>query len=363
MNYQDKFFNTQSADKTFSFKGKFFSECVARYPKILYTPDRTLAKINAENFYPENKKNIFSLRVDVDEFEEKDFLQYIRILEPFKKYVTLFCCVAAFEKKEYLLKELKSMGFDVQSHGFYHHVYNDYENNYNNILKAKNFFDKTGINTTGFAAPMGKYNENLMLALEDLGFLYSSDFSFDYLNFPHYPKLKNRFSKILQIPIFPICPERLLLSGFELDEIIAYYDEILKSLADTNIPIIIYSHTDIRYPGVKDFLKQFLAKISRSDKLYKCNISDFASWCLRREDRDFSGVTGILNKNIAAGFLKIPDSSLLGCVGKTSLSKLIKKAIKNAIDFETVTPESEIKGNKIKKQIKLFVRKIKGDNL
>ncbi len=159
---------------------------------------------------------------------------------------------------------------------------------------------------------MGKYNESLMLALEDLGFLYSSDFSFDYLNFPHYPKLKNRFSKILQIPIFPICPELLLMSGLNLDDITSYYDKVVAELINANIPVIIYNHTDIRYPQVKGFLKQFLAKIAENDKLYKCNISDFASWCLKQEDRDFSGANGILNKSVAAGFLKIPDSSLLG---------------------------------------------------
>lgn len=395
MNYQDKFLNTQSVDKTFSFKDKIFSEHVAKYPKILYPvrkypaayrrvipnltnaepnapcdfsngiypPDYASSELNTDNFYPENKKNIFSLRIDVDELEEKNFLQYIKILEPFKKYVTLFCCAAAFRRKEYLLKELKSANFDVQSHGFYHHVYNDYENNYSNILKAKDFFDKAGINTIGFAAPMGKYNESLMLALEALGYIYSSDFSFDYLNFPHYPKLKKRFSKILQVPIFPICPELLFAAGFNLGEVMAYYDKVLESLADTTIPVIIYNHTDIRYSQVKDFLKQFLSKISRSDKLYKCNTSDFALWCLRQEDRRFSGATGILNKKITAGFLKIPDSSLLGQPGKIRPSKMIKKAIKNAIDFETVTPDSEIKGSRIKKEIKLFIRKIKGENL
>ena len=361
MKYKDKFLNTQSVDKIFSFRGKIFNECVARYPKMLYAPDFVRSESNRGNFYPENKNNIFSLRIDVDEFEESDFRQYIKILEPFKKCVTLFCSVAAFKEKECLLKELKSAGFDVQSHGFYHHVYNDYENNFNNILKAKDFFEKTSINTIGFAAPMGKYNESLMVALEGLGFIYSSDFSFDYLNFPHYPKLKKRFSKILQVPILPVCPELLFSFGFNLEEVIAYYDEVVEKLTNTNIPVIIYNHTDIRYPQVKDFLKQFLSKIAENDKLYKCNISDFALWCLKQEDKSFSGSFGILNRKVASGFLEIPDNSLFGKPKKISPLKFAKKAIKNTIDFETITPASEIKGNKIKKRLKLFVRRIKNE--
>jgi len=360
MNCNNKFFNTQSVDKSFSFKGKTFSERVARYPKVLYAKDLFPASQFSENLYPENKKNIFSLRIDVDEFEEKDFLEYISMLAPYRSFVTLFCCVSAFNKKEYLLNELKSRGFDIQAHGFYHHVYNDYESNYNNIFKAKDYFNKAGINTTGFAAPMGKYNESLMLALEKNGFIYSSDFSFDYLNFPHYPRLKGRFSKILQVPVFPICPELLLLSGFNLNEITSYYDGVVAELLNAYIPIIIYNHTDARYPQVKGFLKQFLAKIAENDKLYKCNMSNFALWCLEKEDKDFSKKTGILNKKATQVFFKIPDSSLLGMPKRQSLWKVIKTAIKNILDFETVTPESEIRGSKIKKTAKLFIRKIKG---
>lgn len=359
MNYQDKFFNTQSADKTFAFKDKIFSEKVAKYPKALYLPQSAQEKPDRENFYPENKTNIFSLRIDVDELEEKDFREYIKILEPYKKWVTLFCCVSAFDKKDYLLKEMALAGFDIQSHGFFHYVYNDYENNYNNILKAKDYFSKTGINTFGFAAPMGKYNESLMLALEELGFIYSSDFSFDYLNFPHYPRLRKGFSKILQVPIFPICPELLFSNGFSQDETANYYDWVMANLIDTKIPIIIYNHTDIRYPKVKQFLKQFLSKIAENDKLYKCTVSDFSLWCLKNEDKNFSRAAGVLNKKVERGFLKIPDSSLFGKLKKQSPVKLIKETVKNVIDFETITPQDEIKGNKIKKGVKLFVRKIK----
>ncbi|MFA5008034.1 MAG: polysaccharide deacetylase family protein [Candidatus Omnitrophota bacterium] len=359
MKYQRKFFNTQSVEKTFVFKDKIFSERVAKYPKAIYMPGCLLPEPNVGNFYPENKDNIFSLRIDVDALEENDFREYIKILEPYKKWVTLFCCVSAFAKKDYLLKEIALAGFDIQSHGFLHHAYNDYANNYNNISKAKDYFSKAGINTFGFAAPMGKYNESLMLALENLGYTYSSDFSFDYLNFPHYPKLKKRFSKILQVPIFPICPELLFLNDFKLEEVTAYYDSIVENLVDSRIPVITYNHTDARYPQIKDFLKQFLAKIAGNDKLYKCNVSDFSLWCLRGEDKSFSGSTGILNERVAAGFLKIPDSSLFGKPKKLCPAKRIKKAIENAIDFETITPPEEIKGSKIRKGVKLFIRKIK----
>jgi hypothetical protein len=360
MNNLNKFLNAESLERIFSFRDKKFVEHVAKYPKILYTPEFYLG--NFSNFYPENKKNIFSLRIDVDEFTEDDFRKYIEILKPYKEFVTLFCSCSAFRTKEYLLKELKDGGFDIQSHGYYHYVYNDYENNYHNIKKAKDFFIRLGIETKGFAAPLGKYNNNLMCALENLGYIYSSDFSFDYLNFPHFPKLKNKFSKVLQIPIFPICPELLFLNGFESGTVINYYDELMSSLENTNIPIIIYAHTDSRYPRVKDFLKQFLSKVAVNDRLYKCNISGFVSFCLKLEDQVFSKSTGLLDKKIA-GSLKSPGLALLGEPVMLSPLKRIKRLIKNVIDFETVTPAQELKGSRLKNSLKLFFRKLKGGKI
>lgn len=361
MNNLDKFLNIDSITKVFTFKNKKLSEHVAKYPKILYAPQYSSQSL--DNFYPENKKNIFSLRIDVDEFAEDDFKKYIEILKPYKQFITLFCCCNAFCAKQYLLKELKTNGFDVQSHGYYHYAYNDYENNYSNILKAKDFFNKLGLSTTGFAAPQGKYSSNLMRVLEDLGYIYSSDFSFDYLNFPHFPKLERRFSSILQVPVFPICPELLFLNKFELDEVIMYYDRVMSGLAETNIPIIIYAHTDSRYPEVKDFLKQFLSKIAENDKLYKCNITDFTQFCLKLKDEEFSKDTGLLNKQITAGFLKLPDNSLFGVPESINPVKYIKRVIKNLIDYEAVTPAKELKGNRAKTGIKLFIRKVKGENI
>lgn len=360
MNMQqiNKFYNTKSINKVFNFEGNTFVERVAKYPKIVYTNDLLKDKIvSSKSIYPEDKKNLFSLRIDVDEIDSEEFAKYLEIFKPFSRWVTIFCCASIFSDKVYLLNNAKNIGIDIQSHGYYHHTYRDYENNYHNILKAKEFFEKNRISTFGFAAPMGRYNHNLMLALEDLGYRYSSDFSFDYLNLPHYPKLGARFSKILQIPIFPICPELLCVHGFHLDKIIAYYDYVIRVLEQSNIPIIIYAHTDRRYPEVKEFLKQLLEKIKDNDKLYKCNISDFASRCFSYEDKTISRQYGIINSQLTCNVSHVPDQSLLGVPDKASLPEKIKKNIKETIDFENITPANELKGNVVKKALKILVRK------
>jgi hypothetical protein len=249
------------------------------------------------------------------------------------------------------------MAIDIQSHGFYHHSYRDYRNNFHNIDKAKIFFEKQDITTCGFAAPMGKYNKPLMLALEDLEYKYSSDFSFDYINFPHYPFIGNRFSKILQIPIFPICPELLFKEGFILKEVIEYYKNVISSLKSTRIPIIIYLHTDSRYPEVIFFLKEIMELIKDDQELYKCSISEFAEWCFEIENTDLSKKYGIITSGISR--LSVPPSKYFGISSNISIKKRIKRYVKELIDYEEVTPLRELKNNWLQKSVKMVVRKIR----
>jgi len=356
---KEAFFNSDNCLKEFTWRNKKVNERVARYPKILCQAQALpLSDDTLKPLYPGKKLNIFSLRIDADEIEPDEFKQYLALLTPFASWVTIFCPAYAFVDKEHLLKEAKDKGFDIQSHGFYHHVYRNYENNYRNLLKAKDFFGDIGINTTGFAAPMGWYNANLMYALENLGYRYSSDFSFDYLNFPHYPKLGKRFSRVLQIPIFPICPELLLMNHFTGEEIMEYYENAITGIKNTNIPIILYCHTDIRYKETKSCLKQILEKIKEDDKLYKCNMSDFASWCFSVEDKNTVDRRGIINAACISGVLKLPPPELLGVPVNLNPVAKMKQRVKDLIDFERITPAAELKGNSLVKGIKLFSRKL-----
>ena len=51
--------------------------------------------------------------------------------------------------------------------------------------------------------------------LEDLGYLYSSEFQLGHDDFPFYPWKGNRFSRILQIPVHPVCEGLFLEAGVD----------------------------------------------------------------------------------------------------------------------------------------------------
>lgn len=355
------FFNTESVEKEFCFGKTKFTEKIAKYPKIISALKIFSAVDADENIkltYPEGKSGLFSLRIDADEIDEANFSEYLKILRPFKDWITVFCCVGSFIGKENVLRECIEVGFDIQSHGFYHYVYNDYENNYHNLSKANKFFEQFGIKPKGFAAPMGKYNSSLMLALENTGFNYSSDFSFDYLNLPLYPKIDGRFSRVLEVPVFPVCPEILFAKNLSIGEITQYFDCVINELKKANTPVIIYAHTNKHYPEVKAFLKQLLEKIKSDDTLYKCNLTKFSEWCLKIKDENFCRDYGLLNPLFYSGFLKPPDEKLLGRVTKRSFLKRVKNYIKDKLDFEVITPAEELKGSNIKNKIKFLLRNL-----
>ena len=65
----------------------------------------------------------------------------------------------------------------------------------------------------GFAAPHGRWNAGLDAVLDELGYLYSSDFQLGYDDLPFFPWREDRFSSVLQVPIHPICEGLFLDAG------------------------------------------------------------------------------------------------------------------------------------------------------
>jgi len=357
----DKFFNSESVEKEFEFRNKRFCERVAKYPKIAYQRYSTRHEDKQKNcdfLYPDGKSAMFSLRIDVDEVREDEFTKFLDIFAQYPEWITLFCPSKAFEGKEHLLLKAKDLGLDIQSHGHHHYTFDDYENNYYNLHEAKRFFDRLGIPTSGFAAPMGRYNKNLMLALEDLGYTFSSDFSFDYLNFPHFPRLGNRFSNILQVPIFPICPELLFENGLSIEEAAAYYDEVLAKLKESNLPIIIYAHTNQYCDKVRKLLEQLLRKVGKDQSIYKCNMKRFVEFWLGQISSGPPLGHEVLSMMPAIEDRITLDKSLFGVVKPVSFPGRMKNVLKAMVDFEDITPSQELKGNPIRKHAKLLMRKI-----
>ena len=235
--------------------------------------------------------NIFSLRIDADEYDPETFSLYYPVFEKYRDLFTIFINANSFVKAEEAVVKCRDIRLDVQSHGFYHHTYNDYASNRYNLAKAKEFFEKMEIATIGFAAPHGRWNMPLTRALEDEGYKYSSDFSYDYMGYPSYPSLRGNVSGILEIPVFPVAPELFFQDkNNKLVDIERYYFNAIDEMVKLNIPVIMYAHTSVEYREVPRLLERITEYALGVKGLKGKNMTDIHdSWTnLSDSEKNFS---------------------------------------------------------------------------
>ncbi len=125
---------------------------------------------------------------------------------------THFVSTHAYAHHPSVLDDLRQ--HDTQSHGHFHHVYREPEANRRQPGACPPDPLELGIRARRLrrrrTAAGGRSLDD---QLEDLGYLYSSDFQLGHDDFPFYPWKGNRFSRILQIPIHPVCEGLFLEAG------------------------------------------------------------------------------------------------------------------------------------------------------
>ncbi len=154
--------------------------------------------------------------------------------------------------------------FDTQSHGHYHVVYRDPGANRRNLGRAHRVLAESGFEPVGFAAPHGRWNAGLDAAMEELGYLYSSDFQLGYDDFPFFPWRGDRFSTVLQVPIHPVCEGLFLEAGIDQGRAIAdYLVRVVRARVDAGEPAFVYGHPERRLARFPQVLAALDASISR----------------------------------------------------------------------------------------------------
>lgn len=293
----------------------------------------------------------FCLRIDADEYDNKSISSYFDLFKKYRDAITIFINANSFSKAKDKITEFKNIGLDIQSHGFYHYTYKDYESNRHNIRKARIFFEELGIVTKGFAAPTGRWNKHLLKALEDEGYEYSSDFAYDYLGLPSYPSLGKRISRVLEIPIFPVAPELFFQqNSCRTDAVLDYYKNAIDEMEYCGIPVIIYAHTS-RFKEVPGLLKD-IAEYAISNKgLKPMNMTGFYAWW--KERPSYKKKLPLKKKTI-----KVPAGPFLGTKANVDLSKALRSSLKKVIDFEKITPDEELYCPVSRRLVKRLLRKV-----
>ncbi len=171
-----------------------------------------------------------------------------------------------------MLRDLKD--HDTQSHGHFHHVYRDPEANRVNLERAHRILASFGIRArrasprrTADGAP------GLDDALEDFGYLYSSDFQLGYDDFPFFPWKGDRFSRVLQVPVHPVCEGLFLEAGITDGQAIGeYLASAVAARLDAGELAIAYGHPERRLGRMPEVLAALARAVDRASLVWRVDV-------------------------------------------------------------------------------------------
>lgn len=282
-----------------------------------------LPYVRLSNF-PQGYTSVFIFRIDADNYNERDFYETMKILRRNKTKTTYFINQRSYAKNLQDLRELKNYNFEIQSHMNKHCVYNSINKNYDNLHQSIEFLKE--FNPTAFVAPFGIFNKSLLSAAEKLGMKYSSEFSYDFDNIPSFPIINGRVSKVLQMPIHPICLESFIEAGRNDKDMIDHFDYLIKKLVHERMPILLYGHpTRVfkNYSTYFDVFEQILDKVNEIEGIWKPTFTEFYKWWMYR--LNFSYSIHFDKNNIIVKYEKKSDVDLeIFYKNKFKVSKLTK---------------------------------------
>lgn len=237
--------------------------------------------------YPFPYHSAFNLRIDLDEPAPEDYARMARARRPLEDCVTHFVSTHAYGSQGDVLADL--LRFDTQSHGHYHVVYRDEAANRRNLERAHALLVQSGFSPVGFAAPEGRWNAGLNAVLEQLGYRYSSEFQVGYDDLPFSPWLGERCSRVLQLPVHPICEGLFVDAGVRSGQAIAdYLTAVVRAKVQAGEPAFLYGHPEGRLGRFPDVLTSLAAELRRHTLVWRVTLTEFARWWRWREGRRWS---------------------------------------------------------------------------
>ncbi len=225
-------------------------------------------------YYPDDYEGLFSFRVDTDFCNADDASSLLSICENNAIRGTWFVDTESKEMLNNVYAQMKEQ--EIALHCDRHLVFKDYKQNLTNIESGLSKLQKAGITVKGFAAPFGEWNPALNKTLNELTLNYSSEFVYDFDDYPLFPDE----SHVLQIPIHPISIGRLRRSHFSDEEMVNYFKKVILKKRITSQPIILYHHPHHQRFEVIDEIFKFIAQFN----FWKPTMSEYCEWCRERNE-------------------------------------------------------------------------------
>jgi peptidoglycan/xylan/chitin deacetylase (PgdA/CDA1 family) len=236
--------------------------------------------------YPFPYRSAFNLRFDHDAYIEADFQAMLARTDRWRDACSHFLLGSAFEKQPEALAKLK--GYDVGSHGYYHHTYRNQRDNHGNIARGIEALVKNGLKPAGFVAPHGRYGKGLAKAMESLHIRYSSEFGLAYDDFPFRPV----DSRVWQLPVHPVSlgivldaadqqgvgPSREEIRKRAASDLADYWCQLIRTRNHSGDPIFLYCHPDGRLGRYPEVLDRVFETVGNCSGLWPVTMTRWLDW-------------------------------------------------------------------------------------
>ena len=402
--------DSQGEPTAWSVQGLEVVERMARFDKALIrrrVVDRVRRDVVASGglwarlaSFPFPYRSAFNLRVDLDENHPEDYARFALARKPIDDCSTHFVSTAAYGGLPGVLADLRRV--DAQSHGHFHHVYRDLASNRRNLERAHAILVGAGFAPPeGFAGPHGRWNPGLDGILEEMGYRYSSDFQLGYDDRPFFPWLGDRFSRILQVPVHPLCEGAFFEAGGTPRNVADHLVATVRSAIDAGEPAFVYGHPEARLGRYPQIVSALADAVEGEELVWRTTLTEFARWWRYRGEQSWSvmmdaddqlsiqfddlghkyplAVEVVRSNHVATvpittPSLRFPREALVyerravrvdrpeptAIRPPRGVGVGVRAKIRSAIDWETVTPLAEIATDTVAGRIKRGLRRWKG---
>ena len=349
--------------------------------------------------FPFPNRSAFNFRIDYDAYDPDDFRATLGALADHEHATSHFINGAAFEPHRGALRRI--CGLDVGSHGYWHHTYKTLDENVRNIRRGIETLRSAAIEPSGFAAPLGRFNGQLLGALKKLGVAHSSEFALAYDELPFFPGAGD----LLQIPIHPVClglfldaaREARLQSAAEIDRVVDlagdHFNRVIRSKYGLGEPIFLYGHPTGRLGRYPRAMHRIFDTVSQLGAVWETTLSEFAHWWRvragvrltatrernrfvvrihRQPDEYPLGIEFCRGEHVAllpmrGRVVRFTPSTLAyeKRIGRPEFQPVridrpegLKGRVRRLIDWERVTPVEEIDSSNLRNWVKRTLRKM-----
>lgn len=251
-------------------------------------------------YYPDGAPSVFTFRIDVDGTYGDHLLAISKTGRAIDLPITFFLNKSLCAGQEEYLRAIDPL-HEIGNHADVHDLFDTVDENLSNVQRCREWMDEQRIpHGPWFAAPRGMYNSQLGLALEALGYEYSSDFGVDMDALPFFPRVGGRRLSLLQIPVHPYSTERAAVFAQETGtsrptahQVLAYFQRVSTDLVERGLPVMLYSHPQYFGPLAHDVLPPLKRHVERMG-VRVTTVSQFAAWW---KERDRTALTAELDRS------------------------------------------------------------------